>query len=252
MHEILRHLTAGSFVLDLGSASGSFPLDATRAHVVRVDRETSASNSIRADAARLPFADHSFAAVISNHSLEHFENLDGVLAEIRRVIAPEGALFVAVPDASTVTDKLYRWLARGGGHVNPFTSADATAALIAGAVGLPHVATRTLCSSLSFLNRRHAPRPIPKRLLLLGGGSESSLFVYAWLSRRIDRWFGTRTSVYGWAFWFGRVPQPVDTTCWHNVCIRCGAGFAGALSLRGSLIRIWRCPQCRAPNPYSD
>lgn len=251
MHEILRKLPAGSRVLDLGSAAGSFPLDTTRAQVVRVDREASAAGCIQADAACLPLADHSFAAVICNHSLEHFDDLAGALAEIRRVIAPGGALFVAVPDASTVTDRLYRWLARGGGHVNAFTSATETAAHIARAARLPHVATRTLCSSLSFLHRRNSPRPIPKRLLLLGGGSEKSLFYYVWLSRRIDRWFGTRTAVYGWAFWFGSIAEPIDTTTWPNVCIRCGAGFpAESLSPRGWIIRTWKCPKCDVANAF--
>lgn len=57
------------------------------------------------------------------------------------MVASDGFLFVAVPDASTVTDRLYRWLAGGpapgGGHVNAFTSADETARRIEKAVGLP-------------------------------------------------------------------------------------------------------------------
>lgn len=251
MHEILRNLRSGSFVLDLGSATGSFPADATAARAVRVDRDASADASIRADAAHLPFADHSFAAVISNHSLEHFDDLSGALAEVRRVIVPDGALFVAVPDAATLTDKLYRWLARGGGHVNEFTSASDTADVIARAVGLPHVATRTLCSSLSFLNRKLRGPRLPRRLLVLGGGSEWSLFLYAWLSRRLDLWFGTRTSIYGWAFWFGNIPESVDTSTWPNVCICCGAGFHEEyLAPSGLLIRVWKCPQCGVRNPF--
>src|SRR4029077_8355318 len=127
---------------------------------------------VQSDAAKLPFADQTFDAVISNHSLEHFDDLVGSLREIGRVISPTGSLFVAVPDASTLTDKLYRWLGRGGGHVNAFTSADKTAALIEQTTAMPHAATKILCSSLSFLNRRNAPRPVPRRLWLLGGGYE--------------------------------------------------------------------------------
>lgn len=44
------------------------------------------------------------------------------------------------------------------------------------------------------------------------------------LSRRMDRWLGTRTGVYGWAFWFGKMPESVDTTVWPNVCIRIHGG----------------------------
>jgi SAM-dependent methyltransferase len=212
---------------------------------------------VQADAARLPFADGTFAAIVSNHSLEHFDDLAGALSEIRRIAAPGSALFVAVPDASTLTDKVYRWLARGGGHVNRFTSASDTAAAIEAATGLRHAATRILYSSLSFLNRRNSPRPAPRRLLLLGGGYEWSLFVYAWLSRRLDRWLKARTSVYGWGFYFGRISEPIDTEAWVNVCIRCGSGHAARLlatRFRAGwnlpVLRAWRCPECGAVNPF--
>jgi SAM-dependent methyltransferase len=262
MHEVLNHLPAGAFVLDLGCKEGSFSPAATASHVVRVDRDSPGTRGdgasfVQADAARLPFADGSFAAIVSNHSLEHFDDFAGALSEIGRVIAADGALFVAVPDASTLTDEVYRWLARGGGHVNAFKSERETAAAIARGTGLAHVATRSLCSSLSFLNRRNSPRPIPKRLLLLGAGYEWSLFAYVWASRRLDRWLGTRTSIYGWAFYFGRIEEPVNTDAWVNVCIRCGSGQDGSMLLRQggvqrglSILQTWRCPQCEACNPF--
>ncbi len=263
MHEILRQLPAGTLVLDIGCAGGSFPQEATFASVVRVDRGARGGTGdsapfIQADAAALPFADRAFAAVISNHSLEHFDDLAGALKEIGRVIRPGGALFVAVPDASTLTDKLYRWLAGGGGHVNAFISAGETAAAIERATGLPHVATRVLCSSLSFLNRRNAPRPAPRRLLPLGAGYEWSLFLYAWLSRRIDRRFNKRAGIYGWAFYFGGIAGPIDTETWVNVCIRCGSGCSAHSLVKQGLVhgrfpgfRIFRCPECGAANPFA-
>src|SRR5205823_13010920 len=134
MHEILRALARGLRVLDLGCSTGSFAQESTAATVIRLDREAPNGSRIerlvQGDAARLPFPGHSFAAVISNHSLEHFDELDAVLSEIARVLGGGGALFVAVPDASSFTDKLYRWLAKGGGHVNLFTSATELAARI--------------------------------------------------------------------------------------------------------------------------
>jgi ubiquinone/menaquinone biosynthesis C-methylase UbiE len=77
MDEILRKLQAGSRVLDLGCAGGSFPRQATPADVVRVDLQVPKGRGdgawfVQCDAARLPFADGAYAAVISNHSLEHF------------------------------------------------------------------------------------------------------------------------------------------------------------------------------------
>lgn len=262
MHEILKHLPANSRVLDLGCAAGSFPRNATSAEVVRLDlagvkHRPDGALYVQADAASLPFKDHSFAAVISNHSLEHFEDLAGVLSELGRIICPGGALFVAVPDASTFTDKLYRWAAKGGGHVNAFTSPTQTAAAIERTTGLPHVATRLLCSSLSFLNRHNAPHP-PRRLLLLGAGYEWTLFLYCLLSRRLDRKLRTRTSIYGWAFYFGSIPERMESQLWVNVCIRCGSGHSAASLAGQGLVgrgvfglRVFRCPVCGVANPFA-
>jgi SAM-dependent methyltransferase len=267
VHELLRSLPAGARVLDLGSARGSFRAGVTAATVIALDREigreleAQRGNSVSfvcADAAHLPFSARTFEAIVANHSLEHFEDLSAALAEIARVIRPEGVLFVAVPDASTLTDKLYRWLGRGlgrgGGHVNAFTSAEKLSARIEQATGLAHAATLTLYSSLAFLNRRNAPRPLPRKLLFLGGGAEWALFLYVLFSRRIDEWFGFQTSVYGWALYFGALREPIETRDWRNVCIRCGSGFPAPLlrPRRVFGIRVYRCPACRAPNPFFE
>jgi SAM-dependent methyltransferase len=264
MDEILRNLQAGSRVLDLGCAGGSFARQATPADVVRVDLQAPKGGRdgawfVQCDAARLPFADESYAAVISNHSLEHFVDLAGVLGEIGRVIRPDGSLFVAVPDASTLTDRIYRWLGRGGGHVNAFTSPASIAAEIERAAGLPHVATMVLYSSLSFLNRRTAPRPLPLRLLFVGAGYEWPLFLFAWLSRRLDRLLNTRTSIYGWAFYFGNIVEPIDAGAWVNVCLRCGSGCSASFLKKQARVssnvlglRVYRCLRCGARNPFAE
>jgi SAM-dependent methyltransferase len=249
MQEILAHLPAGSRVLDLGCDEGSFQSTRTRATTIRVDRDIPRRRDgtfVQGDASLLPFADRSFAAVISNHSLEHFMKLNDVLGEIGRILQPDGALFVAVPDASTLTDRIYRWLGRGGGHVNPFTNSEEVVHMIEDATGLRHVATRTLWSSLSFLNRNICPRPLPKRLWLLGGGFEWTLRAYVRLSRRVDRALGTRTGIYGWAFYFGSITAPIDTAEWCNVCIRCGSGSPDE-TVRGK--RTYSCSNCGAVNP---
>jgi SAM-dependent methyltransferase len=264
MHEILRHLGPNDIVLDLGCQDGSFPEESTQARVIRADRESPSKapilgKFIGADAGALPFGENTFTAVIANHSLEHFENLASALDEIGRVVNPNGALFVAVPDASTFADKVYRWLARGGGHVNPFRSAAETAGLIEARVGLPLAGTRLLCSSLSFMNRRNAHGPAPRRSILLGGGYEWTLFLYAWLSRRLDRLLGTRTRIYGWAFFFGAVREPIDSRSWVNVCVRCGSGTQADGLKRANSVRmflpflpVYICPVCGARNPFFE
>jgi len=125
VHGILRLLPRGTCVLDIGSRTGSFSISGLACTTVCVDAEVPSSHPslfVTARAEALPFRDGQFAAIISNHSLEHFERLEESLHEIGRVVARNGFLYVAVPDSSTVTDRIYRWLAHGGGHVNGFTS----------------------------------------------------------------------------------------------------------------------------------
>ncbi|MBI1897801.1 MAG: class I SAM-dependent methyltransferase [Acidobacteria bacterium] len=258
MQEVLRRLAAQSLVLDLGCGSGSFKAPPSR-RVVRADSERPAAvpeNFVLCSAAALPFRDSAFALVVSNHSLEHFEQLERALAEMGRVTRRDGAIYIAVPDASTFTDRLYRWLARGGGHVNAFTSPRDVIDAVEPATGLPHRATRVLYTSLSFLNRHNRRSRAPRKLWLLAGGAEPVLRWLTYLLRRLDRRLGTRTALYGWVLWFGNVGN-VNTRAWTNVCIRCGSGApsdwlrASACVKRG-WIRDYRCPRCGARNLFTD
>ena len=260
---ILRHLDRGSWVLDLGCGrTGSFPAD-SRFRAVRVDRKRHAPQTedpyVIADAASLPFRDGSFGAVVANHSLEHFEQLEPSLHEIRRTLAPRGALFVSVPDATTLTDRLYRWLAQGGGHVNAFTSAKAVGRQVETGTGLQWVATRPLFSSFSFLNRHNRVTRAPRKLLLLGGGHESVLRWGSYWFRVIDRLFKTRLSRYGWAFYFGQLREDIPTQAWSNVCVRCGSAHPsqwlrdhGVFARRLLAFHCYRCPGCGAVNLMTD
>lgn len=264
MHELYRHLPPSARVLDLGASHGSFDRHACPARVVRVDLDTpphaAGEDFVRADAASLPFPDASFAVVISNHSLEHIDRLDAALGEVRRILEPGGAFYVAVPDASTLTDGVYRWLARGGGHVNAFTSAVEVAARVSGRTGMGLRSARVLCTSLSFLNRRNAPAPRPRKLWLFGNGSEAVLRWLTWLLRLSDRYLKTRASVYGWRFVFAGTANGPGAPCeppWTNVCVRCGAGHpSGALEqagrVSGGAVARFRCPECDATNFYTD
>jgi SAM-dependent methyltransferase/DNA-directed RNA polymerase subunit RPC12/RpoP len=245
---MLARVPASGRVLDLGSREGSYDARAYPFRTVRVDLDRSAGISVQADAARLPFASECFDALVSNHSLEHFTDLDGAIAEISRVVKRPGAAFIAVPDAATFTDRLYRWLARGGGHVNRFTSADKLTARIEQASGLECRGVRVLHTSLSFLNPHNRRARAPRKLLLLAGGWEPLLVALSFALRAADRAFRTRLSVYGWAFYFGCAPA--DASAWTNVCVRCGAGHA-ARDLRPGVLRFYRCPGCGARNLFT-
>ncbi len=259
MHEILPHLPRESRVLDLGSHFGSFDRDAYPFTTIRLDIEAATGgesrNVVQADAARLPFRDRIFDAVICNHSLEHFGDLDPCLREIGRVMAPRAALYVSVPDVRTLCDRVYRWLGRGGGHVNGFTSAAALGRRIEQATGLRPVGTRVLCTSFSFLNSKNWVAPPPKRVFLVGGGSELWLVVWNHLLRLGDCLLGTRLAVYGWALFFGSVSEQIDPEPWINVCARCGSGHQseslvreGTVAWKLGFLQTYRCPQCGATN----
>jgi len=50
-----------------------------------------------ASATALPFADSAFGTVVSNCVLEHIPDIDGALAEIARVLRPDGELAITLP-----------------------------------------------------------------------------------------------------------------------------------------------------------
>ncbi len=79
----------------------------------------------KADALKLPFDDNSFDKVICSEVLEHIPDYQGVLAEINRVLKPDGLLAVSVPRAwpeeiCWKLSKPYRQVE--GGHIRIFNA----------------------------------------------------------------------------------------------------------------------------------
>ncbi len=257
MNEILSALMPSDLVLDLGSRSGSFPVAATQARVLRFDLDFGPDPYfVQGDARLMPFRDFSFDAIIANHSLEHVEGLKSCLGEIRRVLKSDGRLYVAVPDASTFSDRLYRWLAHGGGHVNAIVDSHRFAELLKSETGLQVSAVRLLYTSFAFVNV-NGPVKWSRRVWLIGGGHEWVLRAACYWARRCDAWLGTRWSVYGWAFYLGEIAS-IDEVPATNVCIRCGAAHVSEwLKAIGPiksnwLWRTYKCPECQAENAFTD
>lgn len=78
-----------------------------------------------ANALELPFEDNSFDKVICSEVLEHIPDYQGVLAEINRVLKPDGVLAVSVPRAwpeeiCWKLSKPYRQVE--GGHIRIFNA----------------------------------------------------------------------------------------------------------------------------------
>lgn len=90
-------------------------------------QKTSASTLLfqQADALYLPFADNSFDKVICSEVLEHIQNYQGVLQEIRRVLKPDGVLAISVPRAwpEEICWKLQKKYPHSdGGHIRIFNA----------------------------------------------------------------------------------------------------------------------------------
>jgi SAM-dependent methyltransferase len=74
-------------------------------HIVQAARESGVYREVIETAAdNLPFEDGAFASAFANCSLEHMDNLPGVLQDISRVLLPD-ALFLL----SVTTDKFESW-----------------------------------------------------------------------------------------------------------------------------------------------
>ncbi|MFO7960998.1 MAG: class I SAM-dependent methyltransferase [Nitriliruptoraceae bacterium] len=96
---------AGRYVLDLGAGTGvaSEVLSHVGAHPVALDlavemlahRDAERPPGVAGDARALPFRDSAFDAVVAAFSLNHVPDLEGALAEARRVIRPGGLLLAS-------------------------------------------------------------------------------------------------------------------------------------------------------------
>lgn len=81
------------------------------------------SHYMVADGAELPFTQDCFDVVICSEVLEHIEHYEAVLAEIERVLKPEGKLAISVP--RRWPEQICWWLSDAyhrveGGHVRIF------------------------------------------------------------------------------------------------------------------------------------
>lgn len=261
----LEGLSGAARILDLGCGAGSFGATACGAATLfGVDSDFRPLRRARgllcasADAALLPFNAAVFDLVLCHHSLEHFGNVERVLSEIRRVLKPDGKLFVSVPEGASFSDRLYRVLLTGGGHLQSFTFGGIVA-LVESHTSLRLAAWKPLYSSFNYVDklnfvpcpRGRLPGPFPRRMRWMGR-APGACFVLARLAlnvatRIIDRLLNTRLSGYGWAMAFAPGARAViREPCSWNVCMRCGHALAPG-QVPGRL--IYTCPACGSRNP---
>ena len=111
----------GMRVLDVGTGSGTIAAEIARAvgqdgsvqsiDVTDVRVERDGYRFRRYDGAVLPFGHGAFDIVVSNHVIEHVGGLQAQrahLAELARVLAPGGLIYVAVPNRYRLVENHYR------------------------------------------------------------------------------------------------------------------------------------------------
>ena len=175
-------LLPSQWTLDLGCGSGSFPRRFAGKKIIGIDvgiaelAGASVIGPVCATAEALPFADSTFelAPRHADHSLEHVADIDRTLSEVRRVMTPTSKLYVSVPDGCSFSDRIYRLLLCGGGHLQQFTF-DSIVSRVESRTGLELAASRELYSSFIYLEKANFTEPPNKNAAIL-------------LPRRCMRW----------------------------------------------------------------
>jgi SAM-dependent methyltransferase len=265
IYDWISQLQSDQWVLDLGSGEGSFPGAEFRCAWLALDDDPAAYTTVVrysrvvGKSHLLPVRDGTIDLLISHHSLEHLSPLDETLAEMARVLKPGGRCYISIPNGYSLCDAIYRLVFLGGGHVNRFRK-DEVVPLVEQRLGVRLVGRQTLYTSFVYLRKLMEmldapPAELPRRLRLIGwlprravGFVQRALYVGA---RVLDRFLGTGLSVYGWAFFFERLPAqaPVEQPGYVNVCLYCGTGQPAAGAPRAGR---WNClcRNCSRKYPY--
>jgi SAM-dependent methyltransferase len=187
---------SGLSVLDIGSSAGSFsesrwfkqPAGSlSRASLyVSLDIDLSAKPIVSADAHRLPFEDESFDVIVANNVIEHLKNPALGVAEMRRVLRPEGTILYTIPFLYPVHEApndYTRFTASGLRQLfSEFRSVEI----------LPRGGLFSTIAQLIFLATHGAG---PRRV---GSALRAVLYPFLWAFVQLDRWDRTEafTRVY--------------------------------------------------------
>jgi ubiquinone/menaquinone biosynthesis C-methylase UbiE len=112
----------GLTVADVGCSAGFIADEVTRAGAARTigvdigvpglrqahDRFGGSVGLVCADGERLPFADGSIDVLILNHIYEHVVDADAVVADLHRVLAPSGALYLGLGNRYGIMEPHHR------------------------------------------------------------------------------------------------------------------------------------------------
>ena len=262
--ELLAELPAGGRILDCGCGAGTFDYAAfPHLHIDALDEFVAPAAPFPAHvqyeqgrAEALPYPDAAFDLVIANFVMEHVTDFPAALREVARVVREGGHFYMAVPNARSFEDALYRGLYRGGGHLQRHTFESVIAAVYR-ATPLKLTAYAEWPAGFTFLQDREGLRAL---VAIISDACKETLGVdiapgsnYLFVFRR-ERGIGWRS--------VGRVcgycghPAPTETAgdgAWR--CPACGKvngeHAPGGRAMTSSM-RIWRrsgivIPICALP-----
>ena len=120
-HFLGRSDLAGLTALDVGCSAGfiSDELAASGARTIGIDIDAPGlakakslfgqrANFLSTDGAALPFPDGSIDVIVFNHIYEHVVDPDAVIAELHRVLSPEGVVYFGLVNRLGVIEPHYR------------------------------------------------------------------------------------------------------------------------------------------------
>jgi SAM-dependent methyltransferase len=241
VHEFLRSVKPDDMVLDLGCGAGSVDYKLYRCRFVACDtlrdfdRQRAPTNVtfLNAHAGRLPFRPELFHAVICNWIFEHLDDPAAVIREIERVLAPQGYLYMSIPRATSLEDRLYRFLYKDqGGHVQRY-DLESILRLVYATSSFKLVSFADWGAGFVYLQYVRA-----------GGELRRALFL---LLRLVKRFTGRRLNERSNYVLLFQRHDGTGHRQMTDVCSFCGSGHRVPTPHHEA---AWVCPSCGKVNPY--
>ena len=267
INEIIDYLDNTSTILDAGCGGGSFDYKNSNLRVIGVDlnfpendkktndlKNLNNVHFVKCDCMYLPFKSHVFNALIYNHTLEHFSDVENCIKEGFRVSQTDSYLYVAVPDGYCFDDRFYRWLSRGGGHVNRFTF-NSICEKIFEYSDFKLSSFGELNSGFTYLSPPKEAHKHFTHMHIKYFMSETLQRILIWITRISDRVFHTNLKLYGYVLLFSKKEtEVIKRNGYINVCRKCGSGFNSELNnmiiKRNLFFHQYICPSCGTINEF--
>ncbi len=236
--ELLARLQPGDAVLDLGCGKGTFAYNLypdLRINAVDIaPPETQFPSHVTfrlGTAEKLPYDDQSFKLIIAHFVFEHFADFAAALKEADRVLSRDGLLYMALPDARSFDDQLYRAIFAGGGHLQQPTLEWV----------IREVYRNTSLKLISYADW-------PAGMSFLGDHEEMRTFVFAVLNA-FQRTTGDDLRARSSYVMLFRKETGIGYRTIMRTCTYCGEGDGVDVSAPlGSEAGNWICPACGCTN----